>query len=232
MEKINDVDRIVEMSHNVSKESTHKIITDQWNHSLIEVKNEYPIVKYEKAWIQPELPPRLNSLIRNITVSVITLGQIYTVSTDFKLETKKVEDKTLVYFENTYGNFMAVNGNSIHDFLLRKPKLCVTPNGILLFYDEREIIATFDLSNYTFVTGYLVNLKNDEHIESVTPMGNNKKGVPYAKICVRKVISQKLAENRTAYTFDASKPTRTFLATFSHDFSQDIPLSIKVNELT
>jgi hypothetical protein len=232
MKKITDIDRIVEMSHNVSKESKRKIIVDQWNHSLIEVKNEYPVVKYEKAWIQPELPPRLNSLIRNITVSVITLGQIYTVSTDSKLETKEVEDKTLVYFENTHGDLIVVNGNSVHDFLLRKPNLCVTPNGILLFYDEREVIATFDLDNYTYVTNYLISLKNDEHVESVTPMGNNKRGVPYAKICVRKVISQKLAENRIAYTFDASKPTRTFLATFSHDFSQDIPLSIKVNELT
>lgn len=79
----------------------------------------------------------LNSFVETITVSAIN-------SDEFGPEIK-------VYFTDTIGRKMEIPQHDIFTFLLKKPKITVSAEGLLLFYTNKEVLVTLDCNHYAWV---------------------------------------------------------------------------------
>lgn len=79
----------------------------------------------------------LNSFVESITVSAVN-------SDEFGPEIK-------VYFTDTIGRKMEIPQHDIFTFLLKKPKITVSAEGLLLFYTNKEVLVTLDCNHYAWV---------------------------------------------------------------------------------
>ena len=129
---------------------------------ILQYANEYPIVVYQcnesicYADIMPE--PRLNSFVLNIVVSTGVDGKRYSVGSG------KMEEEPIGY-EDPFGIKHQIIQYDICKFLLKRPKLVVSEEGILVFYTEDEILATTDCQQYAWV-------RWDDTIENCTSIEN------------------------------------------------------------
>lgn len=127
-------------------------LIDGWG--ILQYSEESPIVVYQcneilcYADILPE--PRLNSFILSITVSKCVDGKRFSVSNG-KLEEEFIESDTIAYYEDPVGILHQIIQHDICEILLKKPKLVVSEEGVLVFYTEDEILATTDCQQYAWV---------------------------------------------------------------------------------
>lgn len=136
--------------------------------SILQYVGEYPIVVYQcnesicYADILPE--PRLNSFVLNITVSTGIIGKKFSVSSG-KMKEEIINFDTIVYYEDPVGIKHEIIQYDICKFLLKKPKLVVSEEGVLVFFTEDEILATTDCQQYAWV-------RWDDIIENCTTIEN------------------------------------------------------------
>lgn len=125
-------------------------------------EQEYPIVRYkcnEKSTFSLDGKPRLNSFIESITVSVVGIGR-RSLFNKFDVESF-VEPSVVAYYTDYFGVNHVINHDGLYRLLLQKPKLVVSPEGVLIFFTDKEIIATLNCNDCIYyISGYLIDLKN------------------------------------------------------------------------
>lgn len=142
------------------------VIVDGKN--ILQVTEQVPIVVYQcnqdicYADIKPE--PRLNSFILNIVVAICVEGQKYSFYSE-GIEKEPIDFDAIEYYEDPVGIRHQIVQYDICKFLLKKPNLVVSEEGVLVFYTEDEILATTDLNQYAWV-------RWDDAIEGCTSIEN------------------------------------------------------------
>ncbi len=137
---------------------------------ILQYENEYPIVVYQcnenvcYADIVPE--PRLNSFVLNIVVSTGVGGKRFSVGSG-KMKEEITDFDTIAYYEDPVGIKHMILQYDICRFLLKKPKLVVSEEGVLVFYTENEILATVDCQQYAWVRWNDI-IENCTKIENIT----------------------------------------------------------------
>lgn len=135
------------------------VIMDGWQ--IAQYAEEYPIVHYkcdEMSELYLEGGPRLNSFIETITVSTTRYGKKFGVGSG-KMTSEQVDNETVVYYTDHEGINHSVIMNDLCWFLLQKPKLVISPEGMLIFFTDEQIIATVDLKQYHWIDGHIIDVK-------------------------------------------------------------------------
>ena len=130
---------------------SHDALTFTDGNDIYQFAEEYPIVRYE-CNVDRMPDKRLNTFVKSITVSSVMHGKKFSVSTGRITEEKK-DLKTVVYYEDNIGRRYAVPQYDIIKFLLKKPYLVVSSEGILIFFTKSDIIATIDCEHYAWIKG-------------------------------------------------------------------------------
>lgn len=116
--------------------------------------DEYPIVIYQcDECACPELDPdfRLNSFVKSIHLSIADAGIQYSLSSSNSFNAKYIGEDVVAYFIDNHDNLISINENDIIKFLFQKPNLLVSPEGILVFYTDKEIVTTLDMEHYSWI---------------------------------------------------------------------------------
>lgn len=135
------------------------VIMDGWQ--IAQYAEEYPIVHYqcdEMSELYLEGGSRLNSFIETITVSTARYGKKFGVGSG-KMTSEQVDNETVVYYTDHEGINHSVIMNDLCWFLLQKPKLVVSPEGMLVFFTDKQIIATVDLKHYHWIDGHIIDVE-------------------------------------------------------------------------
>ncbi len=136
------------------------VIVDGWH--IVQYAEEYPIVHYkcdEVASVYLEGGFRLNSFIESITVSTACYGKKAWFGTG-KLSCENTDYDTVVYYTDHAGINHAIIQHDICWFLLQKPNLVVSPEGVLVFFTDKQIIATVDCNNsYHWIDGHVIDVE-------------------------------------------------------------------------
>lgn len=74
---------------------------------------------------------------------------------------------TIAYYEDSVGIKHKIIQYDICKFLLKKPKLVVSEEGVLVFFTEDQILATIDCQQYVWVRWDDI-IKNCTSIENIT----------------------------------------------------------------
>lgn len=136
------------------------VIVDGWH--IVQYAEEYPIVRYkcdEVASVYLEGGFRLNSFIESITVSTACYGKKASFGTG-KLSCEITDYDTVVYYTDHAGINHAIIQHDICWFLLQKPNLVVSPEGVLVFFTDKQIIATVGCNNgYHWIDGHVIDVE-------------------------------------------------------------------------
>lgn len=136
------------------------VIMDGWH--ILQYAEEYPIVHYrcdEVASVYLEGGFRLNSFIESITVSTALYGKKAWLGSG-KLDCENTDYDTVVYYTDHAGINHAIIQHDICWFLLQKPNLVVSPEGVLVFFTDKQIIATVGCNNgYHWIDGYVIDVE-------------------------------------------------------------------------
>lgn len=135
------------------------LIMDGWY--VLQYAEEYPIVHYRcdeasRGYLEGE--PRLNSFIESITVSTALYGKKAWFGTG-KLSCKNTDYDTVCYYTDNEGINRAIIQHEICCFLLEKPNIILSPEGVIVFFTEKQILATVDCNHYQWIDGYEINLE-------------------------------------------------------------------------
>lgn len=131
------------------------IIVDGWD--IVQYAEEYPIVRYQCDEV--EGGARLNSFVESITVSAALYGKRASFGCG-KLSCENTDSDVVVYFTDHAGINHAIIQHDIFWFLLQKPKLVVSPEGVLVFFTDKEIIATLGCNNgYHWLNGHIIDVE-------------------------------------------------------------------------
>ena len=118
---------------------------------VMQFAEEFPIVCYQCANDNVILPvPKLNNFIESIYVSVCDLGMKYELEKG-KMESSFIGNEAIAYYTDIFGRDIIIDQYDIRRFLLKKPKLTISKEGLLIFYTQREILVTLDCDHYAWV---------------------------------------------------------------------------------
>lgn len=138
-------------------------VIDGWK--MISFPVEYPIAHYEcdensRFALDGEL--YLNSFVEDITISIVQSGrQVLFGSKTSDFNITDFEASVIVYYTDHAGINRVIYQNDLFELLLKKPKLVVSPEGILIFFTEKEIIATAGCNNgYYWISDYCLDMKD------------------------------------------------------------------------
>lgn len=135
------------------------VIVDGWH--IVQYAEEYPIVRYkcdETAIAYLEGGFSLNCFIESITVSTACYGKKAWFGSG-KLSCENTDYDTVVYYTDHAGINHAIIQQDICWFLLQKPNLVVSPEGVLVFFTDKQIIATVDCNNsYHWINGHVIDV--------------------------------------------------------------------------
>ena len=136
------------------------VIMDGWH--IKQYAAEYPIVRYqceELAALYLTGGPRLNAFVEQITVSTASYGKSAWFGSG-KLDCENTGCDTVVYYTDDTGINHAIIQSDLYTILLKKPKLVVSPEGVLVFYTDEDIIATVDCNSaYHWINGHVINVE-------------------------------------------------------------------------
>lgn len=136
------------------------VIMDGWH--ILQYAEEYPIVHYkceEVASGYLEGGFRLNSFIESITVSTAIYGKKAWFGSG-KLDCESTDYDTVVYYTDHAGINHAIIQHDICWFLLQKPNLVVSPEGVLVFFTDKQILATVGCNNgYHWIDGHVIDVE-------------------------------------------------------------------------
>ena len=119
--------------------------------TISQYAEEFPIVIYRcngNAMAKPV--SRLNTFIKSITVSTADYGKCFELE---KREMKCINTghDTVAYYTDNSGTNFAITQNDIFKFLLKKPYLVISEEGLLVFFTDKKILVTSDCNHYAWV---------------------------------------------------------------------------------
>jgi len=77
-----------------------------------------------------------------------------------KLDCENTDYDTVVYYTDHAGINHAIIQHDICWFLLQKPNLVVSPEGVLVFFTDKKIIATVGCNNgYHWIDGHVIDVE-------------------------------------------------------------------------
>ena len=138
---------------------------------LIRFRIKRPLAVYEcSPHVELQPNPRLNSYVQSIVVAEVEENTYQSVSYAhgrLYQEEYEVGESIVVYYRPWSGLDYGVLIQGIYDILCELPELVISKEGILVFYTEREILATADMIQYFYVTSFFNNdrIKRIESIE-------------------------------------------------------------------
>ena len=136
------------------------IIMDGWE--MLQYAEEYPIVRYQcddNVSIFLEGHPCLNAFVESITVSAALHGRRASFGSG-KLNSEIADYDVAIYYTDHAGINHAIIQHDICWFLLQKPNLVVSPEGVLVFFTDKEIIATLGCNNsYHWINGHVIDVE-------------------------------------------------------------------------
>lgn len=138
------------------------------------LNNITPVVRYESENSVP-----LNCFVESVSVDIVkgyysTDDSAYTV-VDFPdgwaISVDHIENEAIAYVCTRYGGAYEVEDEDLSEFLLQKPKLVVTNEGALVFYNSEKIIATLDCQSGCNVVDVseIVDILGKPKAENVVP---------------------------------------------------------------
>ncbi|MGN1297446.1 MAG: hypothetical protein ACI4VH_03315 [Clostridia bacterium] len=148
--------KITGIAESLSTEAYWQIFADNAltftdGNGIFQFAEEYPIVRYQCKDEVDLMPDRcLNAFVKSITVSSTMYGKKFSISAG-KVKEEKFDSKTVVYYEDNIGRRYAVLQYDIIKFLLRKPKLVVSSEGLLIFFTKDAILVTNDCEHYAWI---------------------------------------------------------------------------------
>lgn len=116
------------------------MIIDGWH--ILQYAEEYPIVHYrcnEFTSVYLEGRSHLNSFLQSITVSTALYGEKAWFGSG-KLDCENIDYDTVVYYTDHAGINHAIIQHDICWFLLQKPNLVVSPEGVLAFLRTSKLL--------------------------------------------------------------------------------------------
>lgn len=100
--------------------------------------DEYRLYSYKCSDDCALIPANfLNSFVESITVSAV--------------KSYEYSPRIQVYFTDTIGRKQEIPQHDIFTFLLKKPKITVSAEGLLIFYTNQEVLVTLDCNHYAWV---------------------------------------------------------------------------------
>lgn len=177
-----------------SKDSSKPLnIINGWH--ILKYEKEKPIIHYRcdpVASLFLEGGFHLNSFIESITVSTALHGEKAWFDPD-GLRYNYTDCDSIVYYTDHVGINHAITQHDIYWFLLQKPNLIVSPEGVLVFFTDKQIIATVDCNTaYHWIDGHLIDVK-DKTIKNIEVCDS------YCKVIL---IDDKKVEQCFSLTFD------------------------------
>lgn len=179
------VDRIVNGDENawanfLNKEKETNDIWERFGKNVLVISDnihiwqcaeEYPFVRYECSKTSSDFLPSsyLNSFVKRISVSVVKDCRKFTLGVG-EFVSESVDSEVVVYYEDNFGECHMIFQKELYDFLRNTPKLVVSPEGVLVFYTTKEIIATMDCNHYIYVN---LEMDDDEVIHDIAVHFNN-----------------------------------------------------------
>lgn len=169
--KRNNVARIVEFTEDDFRENPEitqfdeRLITDgDWEKfaenalvindgmsTIYQYAEEFPIVVYfcsEDAGVTPN--GGLNTFIESITVSTADCGKRFSLNKR-EMEWEYTGPDTVVYYTDNTGRNFIIQQNDIFKFMLKKPNLVISSEGLLVFFTQKNILVTSDCEHYVWV---------------------------------------------------------------------------------
>ena len=72
-----------------------------------------------------------------------------------------IESNVVAYYTDHFGINHVIDHDGLYHLLLQKPKLVVSSEGVLIFFTDKEIIATLNCNDCIYyINGYFIDLKN------------------------------------------------------------------------
>ena len=137
-------------------------IVDCWNQTMYWYPFECPIVRYqcdENSICALDGDPHLNSFVESITVSFVQRGKKFEHVSE-KTHTKRVKADVVVYYTDHFGINHSIFQNDINQLLLEKANLVVSPEGVLVFFTDKKIIATLACNNgYYWISEHFIDVE-------------------------------------------------------------------------
>ena len=178
-----EVSKVIPVAKSITKFEKENIgnelvIVDGWH--IVKYAEEYPIIRYkcdEISTIHISGGFHLNSFIESITVS-----NVFPKTSSCN---EKIDDEILVYYTDNTGIRRSVMQYDICEFLIKRPRIVVSPEGMLIFFTENQIIATIDCDHYLWIDGHEINLRGktikaiEVYEEYTKIILVNKKGMEY-----------------------------------------------------
>ena len=138
---------------------------------ILQYADEYPIVRYQSK--SQEADASLNTFVKSVTVSTGVNGRCVSAFGQSELTPSKYE--TLFYYEDSFGLCHSIVDDEVCKFLLTKPRLMVSPEGALVFFTKKDILATIDCQHFTkLVSNGVVSNKDFDRIIN-SSFGKEKK---------------------------------------------------------
>lgn len=177
--------------------------------NILRYNEEYPIVRYQPAGCDVDTSLSLNAFIKSVTVSTGVDGRCVSAFGQSEFSPNKYE--TVFYYEDSFGIYHSIVDDEACKFLMGKPKAVVSPEGVILFFSEKDIFATIDGQHYSKLASNLVTTNNDfnrmletfhadKKINSIKVKKDNK-------FCCISIVDSKYARNIDfELTFDFRNP--------------------------
>jgi len=178
-----EVSKVIPIAERITdfrNENAGKVLTIIEEEDSFEYYEEYIIVHYrcnENATPHMEGGFYLNSFIESITVSKLCPKN--------SLHTEEIDDEIMVYYTDNTGINYSIIQYDICEFLIEEPRIVVSPEGMLIFFTEDQIIATIDCNHYHWIDGHVIDvegkfIKDIEVCEDYTKVILvNSRGVEY-----------------------------------------------------
>lgn len=193
---------------------------------------EYPIIRYENTSLNFEPPEHLNSFVKKICVSTVRNGKkVFIDSNCFmkQAETREEDDfcSVVVYYEDNIGESHLVIQNEIYEFLLKRPNLVVSPEGMLVFYTDKQIFVTLDCFHYYWINTWTIEIDEDTTIDSIYVDENQSlKIVLKAKKMTNILDGEELPCNIVEEEIET-----VYKLEFEFDFTERIPIKPKATKI-
>lgn len=163
---------------------------------IVQCSKEFPIVMYRHK--DYALDIGINTFIKSIAVSVASGVQRFSsLSSQIVPSFSKYEP--IFYYEDSHSICHSILDDEICSFLLKKPSITVTNDGVMIFFTSTEAFATINLQTFLNITDKLLDVGQKIVFISIH---NN-----FLHVTVRNTVESKFF-------------------VFNFDFSQNQPLSI------
>lgn len=202
------VERITEFNQENQQKNSEVIIINGLY--IMQITEEYTIVEYRCNKINElsfETTNYLNAFIESIKVSNVFNFKEYYVK-DGILYSEIIRSGIAIYYKENSGIRQTILNGVIRAFLLEEPNLVISPEGILIFYTERHIMATVDCKDYCWISSNIIDIigKKVKSIESCDThckviLVDNEKNEHYfnlkfeLNILKRQIICPKVSES-------------------------------------